>query len=520
MLKAFYYSIIIKFEKERDITNLLLEMKEHSNKLGSLLVFRSGLIGEVFIRLFAYVATIENKLNKIEVLTTETTNEDTLEILNILMGFVEADVVVDTEIFSHINSALNYFQDKMYDDAYLSLTEIPLSIKKTQLLLGIATMTEDEAISQEAVNQYDLMSELEKEEIKSDPHSKGWLLYVLGTHKELDKSIIKNIPSDWIEWFEVLVQSDFETDIQLKALDEFAKEHKYFDWGFIEVQKVADLLFELAVEDALHMGRKQLIQLAVPMFTAFVLSDPEYPSAKGKALYESIILSIQIYGNKNKQNAGSLFKLIDGMFQLDVTATETQWVELELWLTFPPSMKMALDVLELLELFHDYGLNGNKLKTIWDHWIGNLIEQLSSEMRTEIQYWLQLGQLIGGDYQLVEDLKELIETSTLEDPFSKFGATTVTIFTCREKSAKRAAEKIMDRNPLIKVKICTDDKFTEQAKTYARNSDISIVVTSCISHALTYGISPYLKQDPLYPRSSGEAGIVEVLEGYAGNIYN
>ena len=105
-----------------------------------------------------------------------------------------------------------------------------------------------------------------------------------------------------------------------------------------------------------------------------------------------------------------------------------------------------------------------------------------------------------------------------EDPIAQLNQQVITIFSCREKAARRAATRIMETNSGIDIRICTDDRLTDQAKAYARNSDIVVVVTACISHALTYGIAPYLKNTPVYPRSSGETGIIEALEEYISQM--
>ncbi|MNC48711.1 hypothetical protein D3C75_978440 [compost metagenome] len=75
--------------------------------------------------------------------------------------------------------------------------------------------------------------------------------------------------------------------------------------------------------------------------------------------------------------------------------------------------------------------------------------------------------------------------------------------------------QLQERNSSLQVRICTDDCLTDRAKEYARNSDISVVVTTCISHALTLGIKEYLQHDPVYPRSSGESSIIDAIEQYA-----
>jgi hypothetical protein len=44
-----------------------------------------------------------------------------------------------------------------------------------------------------------------------------------------------------------------------------------------------------------------------------------------------------------------------------------------------------------------------------------------------------------------------------------------------------------------------------------------VVVTTCITHALTYGIGPYLRE-PVYPQSSGSTSILRAIEGRLASI--
>jgi len=145
----------------------------------------------------------------------------------------------------------------------------------------------------------------------------------------------------------------------------------------------------------------------------------------------------------------------------------------------------------LLELFSEYGVPGQRLSLIWNNWAGSLINQFPGDKRTQIKSWAGLGKRLGGDQNLIAQLEGLLETPQGEDPISQLSQQVITIFSCREKAAHRAAERIMERNPCIDVRVCTDDRLTDQAKAHARNSGVVIVATACISHALTYGIGHY-----------------------------
>ncbi len=62
---------------------------------------------------------------------------------------------------------------------------------------------------------------------------------------------------------------------------------------------------------------------------------------------------------------------------------------------------------------------------------------------------------------------------------------------------------LLARNADLDVRICEETDLNDQARAIAENSDLAVIVTSCVSHALTYGIAPYLRSEPIYPQSSG-----------------
>lgn len=88
----------------------------------------------------------------------------------------------------------------------------------------------------------------------------------------------------------------------------------------------------------------------------------------------------------------------------------------------------------------------------------------------------------------------------------------ISIFSLRESSTARAKQLLLERNKNLDIRISLEKDLNAQAKALAQNSDLVVIITTCISHALTYSIGPYLKKDPVYPLSSGSTSIIRAVE--------
>jgi hypothetical protein len=87
----------------------------------------------------------------------------------------------------------------------------------------------------------------------------------------------------------------------------------------------------------------------------------------------------------------------------------------------------------------------------------------------------------------------------------------ITIFSLRPSSARRARDILLGRNPELDVRICMETDINQQAKALARHSDLVVVVTTAITHALTYGIGPYVR-DPIFANAAGSTSIIDAIE--------
>jgi hypothetical protein len=512
LLMAFYNCTLVELEDQGEIPAILEVFRRHSGKLGTLLRYRAGLSGDLFVRLFAYQAAVENQVSRLSQLAAAATEQVSRDIINILLTLVDAPAAT-LEQADSLEQALKYFKEKNYDEAFLAALYCPPSAKRTQLLLYIATMTEDVSICQAAKESFESLNPGQQDEILSDPSSKASAKFVVGFNKTSDEQQVVQVPTNWADWFKEIHHGD-NIPLLFNELDSFTAENKMVDWRNSTLQETEKVLWDILLDEGLAAEQRNLLRASLPDFAGAVVQDPNFPKRGAGDLYEQLVLSMQTFCSKNNNSVGFLARLLEGLFQIDIDHVRKQWDSMAKWLTFTPSLKLAGDVLEILGLFHEYNLSGDKLRAIWNNWVGSLSHQFTTEYRLQLQEWVHLGKSAGGDPHLLAQLQELLAEPVAVDPLQYLPESVISIFSLREKAAQRAAQMIMSRNGKLKVRICTDDRLTEQSKALASHSDIVIVVTACMSHALTNGIGSFLKKDPIYPRGSGETGIVQALEEY------
>ena len=512
MLKAFYYSIILDAEKDGGSDKAMQALSVHRNRLGTLLRFRAGLEGDLFIRLFAYQAVLAGNRATLERLLAESIEGDMRNLLADLLQQVP-NAVVEPVQKTAFDLAKQYFAQGMYDEVYIYLLDTSPSIQRTQLLLGAAAMSEDKDIINEAKEAFQQLPEEDKQEVWRQPQSKIWANYVLGENW-IDKDGQEVIlPNTWDNWFHAVLEDKPYLE-KTRELN-FSLESKRGHWDKRTLKKTTGALVSLMVSDYLSVAQTKSLKIMLPDFAAYLLGDVEFPEPEFEELYEYTIEAMQTFCARNQTNTALQIKLLEGLFHMDIRHCQARWPGIEKWFAVSPNIKLAGEVLDTLELFYDYGMLADKLLVVYTTWVAVLIRQLDNDIHTQVDTWYRLGRSLGANHALIEKLENLLTQSPPSDPLANLNKMNVVIFSCREKAASRAAVRLMERNSLLKVIVCTADRMNDKVKAYVTKSDLAIVVTACTSHALTDGIAPYLKRDPVYPRSSGERGIIEALEQWA-----
>lgn len=341
--------------------------------------------------------------------------------------------------------------------------------------------------------------------------SKGQRSYEDPMWQEIE---LNTIPRDWATWLNLLYYAEDDFYFLADLCEQLILDDS--SWTPIIIQRINDWFTNWIIEEP-EPAKRSLIARALPSFISHVVRYRNFPAIEEIEFYETLADAVRMYAGKNEQILQDLIILMDGLLLQKPDAADRQWRYMREWMTLSPILRLLSSVFDWMELFYDYGVPGMEIKPVWDEWVGELHDKLDNGLVTLRPLLLTLGEEIAGDFYLLRQLQEKIESSKqgVGDPIAELPDMTITIFSCREKAANRAADQIMKRNSRIKVNVCTSDRATDQTTAYARNSDLSIVVTACISHALTYGIKDHLAYEPIYPRSSGEAGIIARLEEYA-----
>ncbi|MFF2091287.1 hypothetical protein [Paenibacillus sp. NPDC058174] len=324
----------------------------------------------------------------------------------------------------------------------------------------------------------------------------------------------KLVPKDWDTYFGLLHSA--QNDYQFLADWCEQIQNKGINWTPTSALRVNDYFINWIVEEPEPVKRSILARALLP-FVRFIVQYRDFPRIDDVDLYENLAEAVRIFASKNEETLQDLIKLLDGLLLKKPGEAGTQWRYTKEWLTFQPILRLLSSVFDCMELFRDYGVPGMEIRPVWDEWVGRLYDKFEKDMDSLRDYLILLGEEVSGNYDVLELLRKQVQDVAQDnrDPLLKLQKMKITIFSCREKAASRAADQIMKRNSLITVNVCTSDRATDQTTAYARNSDLSIVVTACISHALTYGIKDHLSYEPIYPRSSGEAGIIARIEEYA-----
>ena len=119
--------------------------------------------------------------------------------------------------------------------------------------------------------------------------------------------------------------------------------------------------------------------------------------------------------------------------------------------------------------------------------------------------------LVGLQRRLSSEIERGVEDPLLRLP----DGFRIGIFTLHESSAERASALLRQRHAGLDIRVCAESDMSRSVEALARNSDAAVIVTTCLSHAIFYGIQPLLQHPPVYPAARGSASIMRAVEDFA-----
>jgi hypothetical protein len=523
LLTAFHHTQLLPLEQKNDWQSALNAVQEARPRLGTLLTGRFGLLDGPVVRVFAYLSVLSKDQNSLAELAALDSDLETKRCVEALEKLLPPAPEPTTLVVDPLSQARLALLNTDYDSAIRATDRVKDAVDRALLLMELAFHSNDPHAADRALIAYAELSSEQREDLHERHQHVERYVDFLGAVTAPEAQAEEGLPAvttpaikDWLDWFEQ-VEVDPDAPHIAPALEYLKTVTDDRSWTPEKVQLLSQKLFSFVVEPARHS--RPSTRNALQHLTAFFLKDASFPreeEAYGD-LYEMLLLGLLEQRNVNETNSLAMLRLAEAILRRAPERSDELLDSLHSWFAKPiPALENY--VIEAFELLAEYGLEGWRLADWYRDWVSYLLDLPTSRDRVSLEAWQAFGNWIqlGDDllHRLDQSLRAVIEQQ-VDNPVEGLPAGyRIGIFSLRASSAERAKQLLLKRNSDLDVRVCLEKDLSPQAKSIAQNSEMVVIVTTCISHALTYGIQPYLANDPVYPISSGSTSIIRAIEDY------
>ncbi len=519
LLKAFHHQLLLHDEQSQRYDAVIATFRKEQASLGKLLISRQDIIDDVVVRVFGYLAVIDETIESLATLTEiKTLNAETVALLSELQKFIKPTIP---------KAPLERYQDLLndgkYETAYEVANSIENKIEKFSALIISAAFLEQEVNAREVLQSYENLDLSDQQVIVRAPYTKLAL-------KQL-RQLVPNVPdtyTDWLMWFDAMFQGvDSETlNRSLDSLEQNSdKEYWTLNraeklWGFLGVMSFDPKSAPL--EDQKMMHQSFFVRAMDWLINQFVVEDHEFPREQSifGDLYSSFFEYMLYAMSPREENADKVFRLADDYIVRNPGKNLTITKSLFRWLSSPRSEIGAL-ALETFELSIQHGVGKEYLYDIYREWVEKLIDSPVHYDLSTLEVWNSLGQWFGENAgYLINKIQDRIDLTKLKitDPITLLPAGYhIVIYTLDETSAKRVENLLLERHPSLKIDLYTEKSVTDRMKLLTQNADMHVIVWRCMKHNVYYKIKSYVN-DPVLPISRGSSSILGAIEDKAQMI--
>jgi hypothetical protein len=323
-----------------------------------------------------------------------------------------------------------------------------------------------------------------------------------------------------MEWFDrlLIAPDDPALDMAIDALSQQADDRHWKP----DVVRTINSKLEAIFDQPESVLRSRTTQRGVNTLIDQLLTDTGFPhrSQEYLDLYEGLLNWMALSHVVSEASARKLLRLAEAHLRHRPTQAKEIARELCKWFDHPT---LALEelVLDAFDLLINYAVERQDIFDSYREWLGHLLDlpATASWARTSREVWFSIGKWLQPGDDLMRVLQQQLEnviSDAAGDPLGRLQpGCRIAIFTLNPAAARRAEGIIQQRNPSVKIDICNDTVLTESAKRLASHADIPVIVSTCLTHALFYGIKPHLQIKPVYPTFQGATSIVRALEDFA-----
>lgn len=511
LLAALHQAVLLEPEQRADWDAAGAALRDVRPRVASLL---EGLPDSAFgpaARARAHAAALAGDQATFAALRGLPLDEETRQIVDALASRLPAPIVSNV---SPPASPHQRIRAALIDGDYLAAADaadmLVDAIEHAVAFIQIAYLAEDTALAERAMLQFWSLPDDAQSVLGAD-RSNSAKIASLTAAVSTPATSGDDAPHDWSTWLALAASSGQDSRLA-ETLERVDADTATQLWSSEEIQTLADHLNQVTISGDIA---RPTLRDAVRRLRNRFIQDSEFPreSAAYTELYESLYTATLEQREVNAATTMALLRLAEARLRQTPAAQATITGHLTSWLNEPmPVLESAAQ--ETLDLLAAYGAQGPALAPWFRSWAEAAIGAPGNPDRASIEGWLALGEWAQPGEDLLRRIRARLDASgaTTDDLVASLpSGFQVSIFTLRPESAARVATLLQRRNPGLRIELCDDTVLTERAKNLAQVSDMAVVVTTCITHALTYGIGPHLRA-PVYPQSSGSTSIMRAIE--------
>lgn len=509
MLTAFHYVHLSEFEHEEDWPKILDLLNQCRPRLAMLLMGRFGLTQPAVLRVYAYVAVLDEdwtSLNRIEADVPKDDYQSRFIINSLLQQMPPANTAPELSLEEQLQFALNSGD---YDTAWHASEMLLDPMQKLATRIQIAYLSRELSLAHDVLDEHERFY-IENRQALYRTYSgvEDWLigLQKYATHREI--GAIRS----WVDWFDVAQKTESVSDL-LPALDQLCDETDAATWTSQQFTELADKLAEVSNEQYKHHAS---YRRAIQRLTQLCIDAEDFPRREPEVadVYE-LLLQFIAQDDCTETNTNLLLRLQEAVLANNPSSAIDASKRIQEWFKSPrPAMQdYMLEALELLAQYSDRDSTVHFYQ--WFRTWGNEMVESPVVEPTTLSVWLTFARWMQADDSLIKALKEKLHSQRNDyaDPVALLpNRTRIVIFTLDEAAAKRAESILLERNPDLEMHICTEHVNNERVQSLAERSDYVILVTACISHAISYTVVPLASDRLVRPHSRGTSSILRALE--------
>jgi hypothetical protein len=517
LITAFHQVNLLVPESTGDLGAALERYREKRGRLGSLAAARVDLSDSPVVRVFGYGAVVAGDRAALDVLLAlpdlDAAARTCLEGLSALLPALPP-VAPPPAALAPAQRLSRAMRERNYDAAVEAAQALESPADRAVALLRITARHQD--AGRLALAAWEALTPDEQADAEAlEPSLDHYLELALGPEPPPAPAI-----RDWAGWFARAVATPDDPAL-LPALDALAAETDERELGPDVARRLAGEIEALVADGAARLGHRTL-RRGLEAVVDQVLSDRAFPRGQGdfRDLYQALYDSLVVQGDVTGPNCAKLLRLADAVLRVRPGQVVSVASDLKSWFD-RPSPALEVFALDAVDLLFEFGVARGAIVGWYRAWVEHRLDLPPSVdwPRAHQEVWLVLGAWLQPGEDLLGPLRGRLRETVAEaeeDPLTRLPAGyRIGIFTLQRSSAERARGILLGRNAGLDIRLCLETDMSPSVEAIARNSDAAVVVTTCLTHSIYYGISPLLARDPIYPDARGSASIIRAVEAFA-----